>query len=272
MHQSELTRRTHVQGQPLRKLMYNAASPSRVQWYLNHLRALHLLPVVDRALRGSGTSPNEAFHAELNGWLRNQPEVFSSTVELQLRVNMHAKLLAHVSALSHPTLRGEGQRMVLARSCSELAIPDREWSAACADLRISAGPVLAARQGPLRQRRVIDSRIIAAHGKTALAALRKRPAGNRAVGLNPIKILRRVRKKTSSLTLAGGPRVRLRGKLSLQDARERAQSAFPEPRVGRKRTAFTLARSAWRRRVRVLKRPSATAQGSAQLSLAEGGV
>ncbi len=40
IYKDETLRKTHVAGQTLRKLLWNAAHPSRIQWYANNLRAL----------------------------------------------------------------------------------------------------------------------------------------------------------------------------------------------------------------------------------------
>lgn len=64
-HSQELGRRAHVAGQTLQKLLWNAVSTERVQWYLKNLRALHALPRQMSTLLGSGTSTNQALHRDL---------------------------------------------------------------------------------------------------------------------------------------------------------------------------------------------------------------
>jgi hypothetical protein len=64
VHWTELQRRTHVQGQSLAKLLWNATSPSRVEWYVNNLRILHQSNFVGIKLAGSGTSSCEALHRD----------------------------------------------------------------------------------------------------------------------------------------------------------------------------------------------------------------
>ena len=124
--QSELHRRTHVAGVQLKKLLWNATAPHRLQWYFNNLRFRHSLLPSKLSLLGSGTSRNEALHAEVNRWFRNQPEVFASTVELQLRVSTLAKLQAHNCALYSRTLRQLAPAEVLFRSSATLA-NQRGW-------------------------------------------------------------------------------------------------------------------------------------------------
>lgn len=75
VHREELRRRTHVAGAPLRRLIWNAGVPSRLQWYFNGLRMIHSFPTHQRALLCAGTTANEAYHSEINTWMRNQSEV-----------------------------------------------------------------------------------------------------------------------------------------------------------------------------------------------------
>jgi len=74
VHRTELLRRSHQAGAPLYRLIYNLADPRKAQWLFNNLRLLHALPERARSLVASGTTANEAFHAEINGWTRNMGE------------------------------------------------------------------------------------------------------------------------------------------------------------------------------------------------------
>ena len=266
VHRAELNRRTHVAGQTLSKLLWNAAAPGRLQWYLNHLRAVHSMPVGVRALRGSGTSPNEAFHAELNGWLRNQPETYSSTVELQLQIGMHAKLLAHVNALRHPTLREARQNVVLARSSSALSQDPHAWREYCDELCISHSGISASKRGPLHARRMRDAALIRANAGDALRLQLRKPASSHVCGHHPARAVNRLQRKTSAIVLARLPRIRIRGKQSLASLQSAAGARMSTRTRCRKRTVFTLARSAWRRRKMAFKRPAACTKKQAGFS------
>ena len=97
----------------LKDVLASAAAPDRVQWYFNNLRMRHAVPSRFWSLLSSGTSPNEALHAELNKWFRNQPELYISTLILQLRINQVAKLIVHNSAMHRPLLRLHNQNTLL---------------------------------------------------------------------------------------------------------------------------------------------------------------
>ena len=135
----ELQRRTHVGGVQLKKLLHNATAPCRMQWYFNNLRLRHWLPEKMLALLGSGTSVNEAMNHEINTWFRNQPEIYSSTVELQLRVGALGKLQAHNCAMYSPTLRQIRPANVLARGTSTFSFSDQAWRRFCREQRYGWG-------------------------------------------------------------------------------------------------------------------------------------
>ena len=50
------------------------------------------MPPQMQAMLGSGTAANESLHAEMNSWYRNQPELYPTTLQLQLQVTPHLKI------------------------------------------------------------------------------------------------------------------------------------------------------------------------------------
>ena len=91
------------------------------------------------ALLGSGTSPNESLHAELNQWFRNQPELYITTLQLQLDFGVLAKLMAHSAAMYRPTLRQLRQQTVLSAVTEYFRIADNPWRKYCRAFRRDAG-------------------------------------------------------------------------------------------------------------------------------------
>ncbi len=86
----------------------------------------------------------------MNKWYRNQPEVFPSTLELELSVARFAKLLAHNCALYRPSLRQMSQMCVLTAAVSACKFDMAEWltwSSSTLDLPLS------------RQRKALQQRI-----------------------------------------------------------------------------------------------------------------
>ena len=77
---------------------------------------------------------NEALHSEINRWCSNQPEVFATTVELQLQIAFMAKLKSHNCALYYPTLRQMRPSNVLHRAVSVFRFPQSAWCSWCETL------------------------------------------------------------------------------------------------------------------------------------------
>ncbi|CAK0831613.1 unnamed protein product [Prorocentrum cordatum] len=210
----ELARRTHVNNVQLKRLLYNATAPARMQWFFNNQRFRHSLPAARLPLLGSGTSVNESFNHEINTWFRNQGDIYASTAELQLRIGFLGKLQAHSCALYSPTLRQLRQANVLSRSIMAWAFPRDDWKSYCALQAQCGTDVLAPARLPLREARQRVARLIAERA----ARVRGKPAAREAAPAGQ----RGAQKKPAARALLD----------SLRDRRE--------PRI--KRTAFTLKR------------------------------
>ena len=210
----ELARRTHVNNVQLKRLIYNATAPARMQWFFNNQRFRHSLPAARLALLGSGTSVNESFHHEINTWFRNQGDIYASTAELQLRIGFLGKLQAHSCALYSPTLRQLRHANVLSRSIMAWAFPGDVWKSYCALQAQCGTDVLAPARLPLREARQRVARLIAERA----ASVRGKPAARDAAPSGR----RGAQKKPAAWALLE----------SLRDRRV--------PRI--KRTAFTLKR------------------------------
>ena len=168
---AELGRRTHVGGAPLRKILFNATAPTRMQWYFNNLRLRHSITRHKLSLLPSGSSGNEAFHSELNRWCRNQGEWYLATAELQLSINVIAKLLAHNTALYSPTLVQVPHARVLARAVMSLTCPQEQWSQYCSELFRDGVNVLKQATLPLYNKRIATVKLIRASSKKRPAAV-----------------------------------------------------------------------------------------------------
>ena len=143
----------------------------------NHLRCRHLLGPSKRHLMATGTTANESLHSEINEWFRNQSEVFSTTVELQLSVNCIGKLLAHNAALYHPTLIQRRHSDVLVRVAAALGHDAPAWQRFCADLIDAGAARPCAASLPLGlERRAILRKIKSVRARPDTAAASKRPA------------------------------------------------------------------------------------------------
>ena len=84
-----------------------------------------------RGSKATGTTANEALHSQINEWFRNQSEIYSTTAELQLKVNVIGKLMTHNAALYRPTLRQLRQSEVLARVTPAIEQDTCSWLEYC---------------------------------------------------------------------------------------------------------------------------------------------
>jgi hypothetical protein len=128
VYPQEMKRKTYMQSRPMCQVLHAYTAPAKLEWLWNGLRMRHRMPRSMLNLLGSGTSPNEALHSEINRWYRNQPSVFPTTLSLQLQVGRLGKLLAHNAALYRPTLQQFGQDVVLAAACASLVFDGGVWN------------------------------------------------------------------------------------------------------------------------------------------------
>jgi hypothetical protein len=63
--------KTDTTGKKLKYTLWNATEPSKIEYMLNHVRIRHTLTAKERALIPSGTTSNEALHAEMKMWSSN---------------------------------------------------------------------------------------------------------------------------------------------------------------------------------------------------------
>jgi len=189
----------------------------------------------------SGTTANEAFHAEINSWARNTGDVYRETVELQLSVAVLGKMLAHTNALTHPTLRQLRASDVLARQVALLRIDEASWTAHCAVGERGSLSLAPARLPLKKARDKLRLRLWGQKRGSPSAVILKRPAGlYMPATLRPRGVLRkRTAFNKSRLGSLVPPalrrrrlRVRLLGKTPRDDARW-----FPRPRCVARKTS-----------------------------------
>jgi hypothetical protein len=110
-----------------------------MEWLFNNIRMRARLPADLQGLLPSGTTSNEALHAEINSWFRQTQRIHQSTLRLKFRVLGIAKLLAHTCAMYRPTARQVVAGAVLARASARSLWGARAWHAWCRELRGGTG-------------------------------------------------------------------------------------------------------------------------------------
>lgn len=103
VRQQDLQKKLDGTKTTIAKMLYNAAAPEKAEWLFNNLRHRQFVPPPVRTLMASGTTANEALHAEMNTWFRQIQAMHRSTLLLKLRIQSLGKLLAHQVALRSPT-------------------------------------------------------------------------------------------------------------------------------------------------------------------------
>lgn len=182
LYPEEMQRKTYVGGKKVNQILWCATAPDRIHWFFNNIRVRHRVDRSMVSLLGSGTSPNESLHAEINRWFKNQPDIFAATLELQLSVCRLAKLLCHNAAMYRPTLRQCSHQTVLHLVANSVAFEEAAWLRSCAELSVKDGVVAMASPDLVQQRIEVAKRIRNWTAKRPAAAeehvSRKRPAGS----------------------------------------------------------------------------------------------
>jgi hypothetical protein len=116
------------------KILWCAAACDRLEWMFNNCRIRHSMTASECTLLPSGTSSNEALHAELNRNFRSTQTIHQSTIRLKLQLLCFAKLISHVSAMYRPTIRQMPSAQVLARSLGRPIWTSESWHEWCNEL------------------------------------------------------------------------------------------------------------------------------------------
>ena len=83
VHQDEVVRKVTGSNTELKKVLWAACAPERLEWLFNGARLRHALTPRDRALLPSGTASNETLHAQINSWTRSIRSLHQSTLALE---------------------------------------------------------------------------------------------------------------------------------------------------------------------------------------------
>ena len=143
LHRQEVQRRVTGANKPLFKLLWNAGSPARVEWMFNSIRMRARMSAQEEALLPSGTTSNEALHAEVNAWFKQTQRIHQATLRLKLQILQLSKLLAHSIASHRPTLRQLTSGEVLARAAVRDVWGAIGWANWCGQLAGGALPAKA---------------------------------------------------------------------------------------------------------------------------------
>jgi hypothetical protein len=202
LHAGEMHRKLEGSKMTVAKMLHSLASSEKVEWLFNALRYRHGLPFHVRMLLPSGTTANEALHAELNNFFRQIQSMHRSTLSLKLNILRLGKLMSHNLALFSPTARQMPGAHVLARRLGKPVWTKDTWLAWVEDGRKNGESL------PYKKRLLEEQRL------TSRKARAKRPA-----------CVKRTRKRTVfTLPRDGNVRIR-RGGVKAKPAVRKAKSS-----------------------------------------------
>lgn len=127
MCSQDLSRKIEGTKLTVAKLLHSITAADKVEYLFNNLRYRQFLPAAVRILMPSGTTSNEALHAELNAWYHQVQQLHRSTLCLKLRVQSFGKLLSHQTALNFPTTAQLSSQMVLAGAATKPLWTKSTW-------------------------------------------------------------------------------------------------------------------------------------------------
>eukprot|EP00435_Cladocopium_sp_Y103_P025845 s3264_g6.t1 len=125
---SEMTRKLEGTKMTVARMLHSLASPEKMEYLFNSLRYRHTVPQHIRVLLPSGTTANEALHAELKLFFRQIQSMHRSTLTLKLNILRLGKLLSHNLALYSPTARQMPAVHILARRLGQSLWTEKAWT------------------------------------------------------------------------------------------------------------------------------------------------
>ena len=136
-HSKDMGRKVPGTRTTVAKILLGITTADRIEYLLNNSRFRCTLSRSELVLLPSGTTSNEALHAEMNGWFRQVQSMHRSTLQLKLEIMHLAKLLPHQLALHSPTTRQIPSSHVLARRVGKRLWTPATWQSWIMEQRAS---------------------------------------------------------------------------------------------------------------------------------------
>ena len=133
LHQTEVQRKVTGANKEVYRVLWSACAPDRLEWLMNNIRIRMRFPKEYLPLLPSGTSSNEALHAELNSWNRSTNVMHRSTLALKLKYYSYIKLLSHHVACQFPMSTVTSESVLLARCTQNSLWSETDWSEWCSE-------------------------------------------------------------------------------------------------------------------------------------------
>ena len=136
-YKSEVVRKAAGPNKDINRILWSACAPDRLEWLMNNIRVRHSMSASYLWFLASGTSSNEALHAEINSWTRSINVMHRSTLALKLQYFMYIKVLQHYLSTEFPMSRIVSAGMLLGRALHESLWKYEDWNAWCAEQHTS---------------------------------------------------------------------------------------------------------------------------------------
>ena len=130
VHAGEMKRRGH-KGRSVGALLASAVEPAKCAWYFNNHVHRHAIKASRVGLLPSGTTSNEALHAELKQAFRQHVRVHQATLATKMEIFSLGKLMTHTLAAYRPTTRQMPPSHVRARALAQDAFTEEAWRRLC---------------------------------------------------------------------------------------------------------------------------------------------
>ena len=158
---AEVNRKIAGANKQISKILWSACAPDRLEWLMNNLRVRHALPSSYQWFLPSGTSSNEALHAEINSWSRSTNVIHRSTLGMKLKYFSYIKLLLHYLSVQYPLSHTVSASMMLSRSLHRSLWSEDDWNVWCAEQSSHTVPKKA--MLPLSTARQLEARLVREH-------------------------------------------------------------------------------------------------------------
>ena len=158
---AEVNRKIAGANKQISKILWSACAPDRLEWLMNNLRVRHALPSSYQWFLPSGTSSNEALHAEINSWSRRTNVMHRSTLALKLKYFSYIKLLLHYLSVQYPLSHTVSASMMLSRSLHRSLWSEDDWNVWCAEQLSHTVPKKATLS--LSSARQLEARLVREH-------------------------------------------------------------------------------------------------------------
>ncbi|CAE7532328.1 unnamed protein product [Symbiodinium sp. KB8] len=184
---AEVNRKVAGANKQISKILWSACAPDRLEWPMNNLRVRHALPSSYQWSLPSGTSSNEALHAEINSWSRSINVIHGSTLGMKLKYFSYIKLLLHYLSVQYPLSHTVSASMMLSRSLHRSLWSEDDWNAWCAEQSSHRVPKKA--MLPLSTARQLEARLVREHVLKKPAS-KKQGNTNRKRRVTPLSVKR----------------------------------------------------------------------------------